>query len=291
MVVPVVREFGSGSDPEALQLLFSTLVRQGLSAPVADEEFRALVSRDALVVFEDDRCIAWAAVQLADGATEADLMLMVDADASQVARTVLLQSAQARACELGAETLLCYLAPEDDGNLAFLESAGASHVPGYSRWTVGVAGLNLVELSERLAISVTDEADLLLAATHAAWGDLPGHKPATLSGVAAATEAFGSGSHCIVLGDNGQPVGLVRSVLISADEGYVDAPGLAPEWRSAVNYAALAGIAMNRLAELGATRGTMDSWGDPSTATEGWFLAGWELQAHKCGRRITAAAF
>ncbi len=268
-----------------MQHLLSALEDQGL-LEIGVEDLMARIGGGGFVALHHDRCVAAATTELTEGAEEADLVWMVESGAASEACAALLAAVRGHAITLGATSLLCYLSESDAENLAFFDSAGAESVSGYSRWTAELGESAETEPMEGLTVRATADPDVLLAATQAAWSDLPGHKPATPAAITEAIEAFGTSNHFAVLDETGQPVGLVRGLMISSDEAYIDAPGLAPKFRSAERYSFLAKFAMNHVSGLGAKTAIMDSWGDVPEAVGGWQSAGWTRQKYLPARRV-----
>lgn len=284
----ILRPFDPQQDRDSVQHLLSALEDEG-RLEIGIEDLVARMSGGGFVALQHDRCVAAATAELTEGAEEADLVWLVESGAASEAGAALLAAVRSHAIALGATSLLCYLSESDAENLAFFDSEGAESVSGYSRWTAELNEATEAEPMEGLTVQATDDPDVLLAATQAAWSDLPGHKPATPAAITEAIEAFGTSNHFAVLDETGQPVGLVRGLMISTDEAYVDAPGLAPRFRSAENYSLLAKLAMNHLAGLGAKTAIMDSWGDVPEAVGGWQSAGWTRQKCMPARRVALA--
>lgn len=232
--------------------------------------------------------MAGAAIVLAESAKEVDLIWMALPSACNEVREQLLEVVLMRAREMGADSLLCYLAESDTENLSFMDSevCKAEAVAGYSRWATDLGYVVEAQAPEGTSVHVSDDSDALLQATRAAWDDLPGHKPATRAAVMEAMEAFGAANQFLLLNGSGSPVGLVRGVMISENEAYIDAPGLAPEWRKPGNYAFLLTEASGHLARLGARTAVLESWGDPPGAMAGFRSAGWARQSTMPARRI-----
>lgn len=282
----VLKPFDSQVDREAVAQLLSALESLGQLPGISSEQLLQLLASGGLVALHHGRCVAVASVELSQGAKEADLIWVVEPGADG-ARHGLLASARNRAKTLGATTALCYLPESDAENLTFFNAAGAANVTGYSRWVADLSESIEANPAEAITVQATDDAQLLLKGTEAAWSDLPGHKPATPAAVDEAIAAFGPGMHFIALDDSGQPIGLFRGLMVGPQDAYVDAPGLAPRFRTAENYSHLTKLAMQHLSRLGAKTAVMDSWGDVPEAWEGWLLAGWTRQSYMPARRIT----
>lgn len=269
-----------------VQQLLRHLEEAGVSPAMPETEIERLLQNGGLVAIQGGQCRAAAAVHLAEGAVEADLVLITDSNASAQLRSDFHEAVCELASQRGSESLLCYLAEAGDPNRETLGAAGAIEVPGFARWTVQLE-VPLQEVpADAFQVIQTDDVDLLLMATKAAWNDLPGHKPATEAAVLEAIEAFGAGNQYVALDSSGRPAGLLRFVLSAPNEGYVDAPGLAPGLREAQNYSSLVRLAMNRLHALGAVTALLDSWGDPPEAAAGWESAGWKRIVHHPARRL-----
>lgn len=76
--------------------------------------------------------------------------------------------------------------------------------------------------------------------------------------------------------------------MLESGEGYVDAPGLAPDVRSRGAYAALLAVAVSRLIDLGARHATLESWGDPPEARRAQAELGWKVEAEAEGRLFSS---
>lgn len=295
---PVARRFILCRHLPSLLGLLEKRARAGLAEPWDENVIRTLAARpgshsarDAVVVEDPDgKVIGWADVYLPPGARQADLLLAADLAVGREVRDALFDAAITRARAAGATTMLTYTKPVDLATVEFLNARGAQPVAGYVRLRAELAYLRPappLPTGWRLEpCSGQSGAELALAAAKAAWGDLHGHKPATPESVAMALEAFGPDGHLTLVDANGRAVGVVRSLLSEPGEGYVDAPGLAPDLRSRDSYAALLGAAVSRLISLGATRATLESWGDPPEAREAWERAGWEIEALEEGRLL-----
>lgn len=276
----------AGSDAAVLQQLLRSMQEQGVEPGLSAEQLEGLFSRGGWLAYQEGQCVAGAALALADAAVEADLVWLTLPDARDDLRDALLQAVRVNGLAIGASSMLCYLSEDDHANLEFLDSCGAVTVPGYMRWVAELRHQIDTELPDDLVIRAVDDVELLLSVTRLAWGDLPGHKPATAESTRVALDAFGNGSHFVLMDGSGEPLGLVRGLLTDPDTAYVDAPGLAPGWRSSRNYGILARYAMNHFFELGARSAILDSWGDPPAATEGLRAAGWTQNVVMPGRRI-----
>lgn len=300
-MVPEVRPFILDHDMSTVLALFERGASAGMAELMDEDTLRALMARsgaeperDAVVV--DDRdggVMGWAALYFVPGAQQAELMLAADPEVDERCRGALLDAMVDRARELGASSLLAYVTPADTATLAFLGSRGAQPVAGYLRMRGAFASLNpapsLPAGWQLVPCSGAGGAELALAAVSAAWGDLPGHKLATQESVVEALEVFGPDGHLAVLDAKEQVVGVVRFLMLESGEGYVDAPGLAPDVRSRGAYAALLGLAVSRLIDLGASHATLESWGDPPEARQAKVGLGWVVEAEAEGRLISVA--
>lgn len=289
------------SDMSWVLALLERLASAGLAEPMDENAIRGLMSRpgaapeqDAVVVVgREGRAMGWAAVHLVPGARQADLLLAADPEGDEAIRDALLGAMMQRAWELGADFLLTYVGPADVGTLAFLGSRGAQPVAGYLRLRGTLERLSAapaLPVGWRLApCSDAGGAELALAAVSVAWGDLPGHKPATPESVAEAVAVFGPEGNLVVFDAEDQVVGVVRFLMLESGEGYVDAPGLAPHVRSQDAYEALLGVAVSRLIDLGANHAILESWGDPPEARQAQVGLGWVVEAEAEGRLIPIA--
>lgn len=283
-----VRTFRTDIDREILRHLHSELSAHGMASGLAAEQLEEVFARQGWLAYEEGRCLAGASIVAADSVKEADLIWMAVPGTADVVRESLFQAVLVRAHETGIRVLLSYFAESDTENLNFMDSVAcnAEIVAGYSRWGMNLEKVAAARLPEGTSVHALDHAEALLWATRVAWADLPGHKPATQPAVSEAIQAFGAANQFLLWADNGEPVGLVRGLMISETQAYVDAPGLAPEWRKPENYAFLLAHVMSRLVSLGAQTAVMESWGDPSAAFQGFRSAGCVQQAYMPARRI-----
>lgn len=285
------RTFSLANDAQALQLLHSELTLQGIGPDLSIEQLESVFAGQGWLALDDGHCVGGAAIVLADSASEGDLIWMTLPGTADQVRASLLEVVLVRAHEMQANSLLCYLSEADTENLSFMasEACPAEAVAGYSRWVNHFGEVVEVAVPDGTNVYVADDAHLLLQATQVVWGDLPGHKPATLDAVGEAIEAFGTANQFLLLDESGSPVGLVRGLMISENEAYIDAPGLAPGWRQPENYAFLLAHVMNHMADLGAQTAVMESWGDPPAAADGFHAVGWVQQAFLPAWRITVS--
>lgn len=285
------RSFSLANDAKALQLVHSELTLQGIGSGLSIEQLESVFAGQGWLAFDDGLCIGGAAIVLADSASEADLIWMALQGTADEVRVSLLEAVLVRAHEMQASSLLCYLTESDTENLSFMasEACPAEAVAGYSRWVNHFGKVIETRVPDGTSVHVSDDAQSLLRATQVAWGDLPGHKPATLDAVGEAIESFGAANQFLLLDASGSPVGLVRGLMISENEAYIDAPGLAPGWRQPENYAFLLAHVMNHVADLGARTAVMESWGDSPAASDGFHAVGWVQQAFLPAWRITVS--
>lgn len=212
-----LKRFEPQMDREAVTQLLSTLESLGQLPGISSDNLLQLLDSGGLIALNHGRCVAVASVELTEGAKEADLIWVAEPGA-EGARHGLLARVRDRAMTLGATTLLCYMADSDTENLAFFNTVGAVNVAGYSRWVADLSSPVEANPVEGMTVQSIADPQVLLAATQAAWSDLPGHKPATPAAIAEAIAAFGPGMHFVAFDDDGQPVGLVRGLMIAAQE-------------------------------------------------------------------------
>jgi len=287
----ITRSFSFASDAQVIRMLHSELTLQGIGPGLSVEQLVAVFEGQGWLAYEHDHCVGGAAIALADSASEAGLIWMTLPGTADPVRASLLEAVLVRAHEIQANSLLCYLSEADTENVSFMasEACPAEAVAGYTRWVNLFGEVVEMQAPRGTNVYVAGDAHLLLQATQVVWGDLPGHKPATLDAIGEAMEAFGAANQFLLLDESGSPVGLVRGLMISETEAYIDAPGLAPGWRQPGNYAFLLAHVMNHVADLGASTAVMESWGDPPAAADGFQAVGWVQQAFLPAWRITVS--
>ncbi len=271
------------SEAGAAETLDEGTIDAAMKGPGSAQERHLVVSNE-----EGTQAWGWAAVDLEPGASRAHLRWAVDPVAEANVGHGLLDAVLARASEAGAESLLAYISPGDAKALALFGANGAQRVSGYLRLRGELSRLRSAPRLPpgwRIVPGVGAEgAELSLEAARAAWSDLPGHNPASFESVMQAIQAFGPDGNLVAVDGSGRAVGIVRFTGSGPEDGYVDAPGLAPEVRSYENYAALLAEALSRLVARGAVHAVLESWGDPSEARKAQEDLGWEVEAHFEGR-------
>lgn len=184
----------------------------------------------------------------------------------------LLTRASERAKSLGGTALLAYAKPSDENARAFFTENNFVAVSGYRTMCVELRskpakpgwseGLSVLPYTE------VDQPHLHSEASHKGWSDLWGHTIPTEKTTAATLEAY-SPEGIFLLFSEGEVVGVCKAKASEDGEistGEVDAPGVAPDYRSEVNYRNLLLEALRWLYERGQQRVTLESWGELDVA-------------------------
>ncbi len=202
----------------------------------------------------------------------------------------LLAHAQQRAKGLGATAFLTYAKPDDAWARAFFPDNSFVCVSGYRKMSTELTSSPAQpEWSETLRVSTYAEVNqphIITEASGKGWGDLWGHTTPTDQTTAAVLEAYPPES-IFLLFSGEEVVGICKVEEVESDDGtltgIVDAPGIAPDYRSKENYRSLLLESLHWLHKRGCTRVVLESWGELDMALSAYESLGFTLDEHELG--------
>ena len=202
----------------------------------------------------------------------------------------LVKNAAAVARGLGATSLLAYVQPDDAR--AFFTQSDFISVSGYRKMSAELteppAQPQWSETLNVLPYSQVDQPDLYTEASRKGWGDLWGHTTPNEKTTTATLEAYPpEGIFLLSSGDEVVGICKARELKVSPSSDAptvdVDAPGIAPDWRSKANYRNMLLEALGWLYTKGHRRVVLESWGELDMALAAYEDLGFKLDEHKLG--------
>ena len=200
----------------------------------------------------------------------------------------LLSHAQQQARGLGATALLAYAHPEDETR-AFYTKHNFMPVSGFRSRKAELTLLEKPQWSEGfkvLSYAHVNDPIVHTEASNKGWGDLWGHQIASKKATAAILKAY-QHEGILLLFTKGEAIGVCKVQEVDADgdtsTGVIDAPGIAPEYRSEENYRNLLLEALHWLYKRGCTRAVLESWGELDMALSAYESLGFTLDEHELG--------
>ena len=197
---------------------------------------------------------------------------------------------------LGATSLLAYVQPNDNDARAFFTTSDFISVSGYRKMST-----ELMETpaqprwAEGFSVSTyarVEEPHVHTEACNKGWSDLWGHQVATEKTTAATLKAYPpEGIFLLFSGD--EVVGICKARELEASgngdapTADVDAPGIAPDYRSEVNYRNMLLEALHWLYQKGHRRVVLESWGELDIALAAYKGLGFRLDEHELGYALS----
>ena len=192
---------------------------------------------------------------------------------------------------LGATSLLAYVQPDDGDARAFFTKSNFISVSGYRKMSAELtktpAQPQWSETLNVLPYSQVNQPRRYTEASRKGWSHLWGHTEPTDETTTAALETYPpEGIFLLFSGDEVVGVCKARELEVTdsdAPTADVDAPGIAPDFRSEVNYQNMLLEALGWLYQRGHRRVVLESWGELDTALAAHKGLGFRLDEHELG--------